>query len=281
MPTTVRASPTGVKSNIVKLSPVISWRSRETTMLGDVPIWVISPPSSDANAIGIRKADGEALERLANWKAMGIMIASAPMFFTKADRTATTTTSRTSCARTEERFGAKRYTPNSIIPLRATPALTRSALPTIMTMSSLNPLKALSSGTTPTARASRSESAATTSYRKRPQMNAAIITAMTPTERICGHVIGGAPSLLDHQTTQHRRFSLRTCRSPPCVKPSSDRDRSAPPRNRTASAQSRNRVRRRSARRRRCAPPHPSDWRRRRIGRTMRDSSCLLAHWRA
>ena len=94
-----------MKSNMVKVVPVISSRTRETTMLGEVPICVISPPSSEAKAIGIRKVDGDVSERRANWKAIGIMIASAPMFFTKADSTATTTTSRASCARTEERFG--------------------------------------------------------------------------------------------------------------------------------------------------------------------------------
>ena len=50
----VRIPPVGVKSNIVKLSPVISWRMRETTMFGEVPICVISPPSSAANAMGMR-----------------------------------------------------------------------------------------------------------------------------------------------------------------------------------------------------------------------------------
>jgi len=47
-------APTGVKSNIVKDLPVISSRSRETTMFGEVPIWVIRPPSRAAKLIGIR-----------------------------------------------------------------------------------------------------------------------------------------------------------------------------------------------------------------------------------
>ena len=58
-------------------------------MLGEVPIWVIRPPSSEPKAIGIRKIDGEMPERRANWKAIGIMIASAPMFLTKAESTVT------------------------------------------------------------------------------------------------------------------------------------------------------------------------------------------------
>ncbi len=91
---------------MVKGVPVISSRTRDTTMLGEVPICVISPPSSEANAIGIRNVEGEVLERRANWNAIGIMIASAPMFFTKADSTATVTTSTASWARTEETSGA-------------------------------------------------------------------------------------------------------------------------------------------------------------------------------
>ena len=94
MPTAASAAPTGVKSNMREGSRrSISSRTRETTMLGEVPICVIRPPSSEPNAIGIRNTDGETPERRANWKAIGIMIASAPMFLTKADRTVTTTTS--------------------------------------------------------------------------------------------------------------------------------------------------------------------------------------------
>ena len=46
---------------MVKGVPVISSRTRDTTMLGEVPICVIRPPSSEAKAIGIRKVDGEVL----------------------------------------------------------------------------------------------------------------------------------------------------------------------------------------------------------------------------
>ncbi len=64
-------------------------------MLGEVPTSVIRPPSSDPNAIGMRKHEGEAWERRANWNATGIIIASAPMFLTKADRIVTTATRTT------------------------------------------------------------------------------------------------------------------------------------------------------------------------------------------
>ena len=132
-------------------------------MFGEVPIWVIRPPSSDANAIGIRNVDGEVLERRANWNAIGIMMASAPMFFTKADSNATTMTSSASWARTEPTFGAYRWIANSMMPLRATPALTSKALPTMMTMSSLKPANASLGSTTPRATAANNASAATRS----------------------------------------------------------------------------------------------------------------------
>ncbi len=55
MPTSASMPPTGVKSNMVKGVPVSSCLSRgETTMFGEVPICVISPPSRAAKAIGIR-----------------------------------------------------------------------------------------------------------------------------------------------------------------------------------------------------------------------------------
>ncbi len=120
-------------------------------MLGEVPTSVTSPPSSEPNAIGIRKRDGEASERRANWKATGIMIASAPMFLMKAESTVTAVTSSDHLRRAAvERAGRARWISASTTPERATAALTRSALATMMTMSSLKPAKASSGGTMPT-----------------------------------------------------------------------------------------------------------------------------------
>ena len=157
------ASPTGAKSNMRNGSPPSSARTPATTMLGEVPISVVRPPSSDAKAIGIRKTEAETFERSANWKAIGIMIASAPMFLTKADITPTTMTSRVSWARTPLRFGARRLMAYSVMPERATPALTSSAEPTMMTMSLLKPVKAASSGTMPRARPTSNAPTATMS----------------------------------------------------------------------------------------------------------------------
>ena len=132
-------------------------------MLGEVPICVISPPSSAANDIGIRKRDGDTPERRAIWKAIGSMIASAPIFLTKAESTATTVTRINSCTRGAETLGAMRASAMSMMPDRDTAALTTSALPTIMTISSESPENAFSAGTTPTTTAASSASAATRS----------------------------------------------------------------------------------------------------------------------
>ena len=59
-------------------------------MLGEVPTRVTMPPSSEPKAIGMRKLEGGVLVRRAIWNATGIIIASAPIFFTKADSTVTT-----------------------------------------------------------------------------------------------------------------------------------------------------------------------------------------------
>ncbi len=82
------------------------------------------------------------------------------MFLMNAESTVTTATSSSNCIRTPRTSGASRCKAASMIPERATPALTRSADPTMITISSLNPEKASSSGTTPSAKASRSAQAA-------------------------------------------------------------------------------------------------------------------------
>ncbi len=143
--------------------PTISSRTRDTMMLGEVPIWVINPPSSDPKAIGIRNIEGDTPDFRAIWKAIGIMMASAPMFFTNALSTVTTVTSRINCARGVLIPGAKRRTAISMMPDRETAALTTRALPTMMTMSSENPEKAASGGTRPSASAASRAQTATTS----------------------------------------------------------------------------------------------------------------------
>lgn len=75
-------------------------------MLGEVPIWVIRPPNRAAKDIGIRNIEGETLDRRAIWKAIGIMIANAPMFFTKAESSATTLTRMINCMRGAVTLGA-------------------------------------------------------------------------------------------------------------------------------------------------------------------------------
>ncbi len=155
--------PTGVKSNIWNGSPTSSWRTRATMMLGEVPTSVTMPPRSDANAIGMRKRDTETPLRRANWNATGIIIASAPMFLMKAENTATAVTRRIICARGERTCGEAKRIATSTAPERAMAALTRRALATMMTMSSLKPLNASFAGTMPARTAASSDSAATRS----------------------------------------------------------------------------------------------------------------------
>jgi hypothetical protein len=78
---------------------VISSRPRDTMMFGEVPICVISPPNSDAKDIGISNIDGETADTRAVCMATGIMIASAPIFLTKAESNTTMPTRVTSCVR--------------------------------------------------------------------------------------------------------------------------------------------------------------------------------------
>ena len=49
----------------------------------------IVPPSNAPNDIGISSEDGDVFVRRASWNAIGISMASAPIFFTKADSRAT------------------------------------------------------------------------------------------------------------------------------------------------------------------------------------------------
>ena len=69
-------------------------------------------------------------------------MASAPMFLMKAENTVTAVTSRIICARGERTCGEAKRIATSTAPERAMAALTRRALATMMTMSSLKPLNA-------------------------------------------------------------------------------------------------------------------------------------------
>ena len=79
MPASAMPRPTGVKSNMPKGSPVTSARTRATMILGEVPVMVISPPISEAKAMGISSEEAEVPVRRVSWKATGMKMASAPM----------------------------------------------------------------------------------------------------------------------------------------------------------------------------------------------------------
>jgi hypothetical protein len=151
--------PTGVKSNMPKGWPSSSARMRETMMLGEVPTSVISPPSSEPKAIGMRRLDTGVPLRRATWSAIGMKIARAPMFLTIADRKVTAPVSTTTCAQGVVMRALSGRIRDSTTPERPIPALTTRAEPTMMTMSSEKPWKASFGLTMPTAtEASRASS---------------------------------------------------------------------------------------------------------------------------
>src|SRR3546814_11139784 len=99
--------------------PSISSRTRLTMMLGEVPTSVISPPSSAANDIGIRKTEGGVLFFFAIWSAEVISIASAPTFLTSADAKPTEAVSTTSWVLTRLTRRETRACALSITPARS------------------------------------------------------------------------------------------------------------------------------------------------------------------
>ena len=163
MPTTASPMPTGAKSNIVNGSPTMSSRMRDTMMLGEVPTSVASPPSSDPKDRGISRREAGLPVRREIWNAIGMKIARAPIFFMKADSTVTTLTRMPTCELVVFMCGMKGRIISSTMPERPTAALTTRADATMITMSSLNPVKALSGGTMPQAIAASRAPSATTS----------------------------------------------------------------------------------------------------------------------
>ena len=90
-------APTGVKSNIEKGVPTSSCRRPEIKILGEVPIKVASPPTSEPKESGMRNSEAERPPRWANWKATGRKIARAPIFLMKAENAVTSATSTPTC----------------------------------------------------------------------------------------------------------------------------------------------------------------------------------------
>ncbi len=66
-------------------------------MFGEVPTRVTMPPMSEANAIGISKAEGGVPLRRASWRAIGMKMASAPTFFVSIERSSTPPTRIGTC----------------------------------------------------------------------------------------------------------------------------------------------------------------------------------------
>ena len=148
---------------MVKGAPMISSRTRETMMLGEVPMSVMVPPINEAKAMGINTRCELLRWRRASCAATGMKIARAPMFFIRADITATVPPRKAIWRPGVFRWGATGRTRTSTTPERATPALTTRAEPIMITISSANPLNAFSAGTRPVKTAASSARTATTS----------------------------------------------------------------------------------------------------------------------
>ncbi len=118
-------------------------------MLGDVPISVTSPPSSEAKDIGMSSRPGDTPVRRAIWSATGIIIASAPTFLVTIEMSMVMMTSTGTCACSVLSLGRSGRIAASTTPERAIAALTTSAAPMIITISFENPSNARLAGTTP------------------------------------------------------------------------------------------------------------------------------------
>jgi hypothetical protein len=95
-------------------------------MFGEVPINVIEPPRREAKLSGIKNSEGERSLRRATWTT-GMKIASAPTFFTKADKPATQAARTPTCNDGERNRGVSQRTKASTAPDRAIAALRISA----------------------------------------------------------------------------------------------------------------------------------------------------------
>ena len=111
--------PTGAKSNMRNGSPVICSRICDTMMLGDVPIRVMSPPSSEPKASGISTRDGGFSVLRATWSAIGMKIATAPIFLMKAESAVTADASTATCIPLVVIFGTNGFISVSIEPRAA------------------------------------------------------------------------------------------------------------------------------------------------------------------
>ena len=141
--------PTGVKSNMPNGLPAVSARTLATRMLGEVPTSVTMPPSRDAAAMGISRAEGAVLCRRASCSATGMKMASAPTFLVTMESRVTHTTSTGTCVCTVRSRGMTGRISDSTRPERPMAALTTRAAAMITTTSSEKPSNALAAGTMP------------------------------------------------------------------------------------------------------------------------------------
>ena len=116
---------------------------------GDVPTSVTSPPSRDANAIGIRRREAGVPDLRATCMAIGIMMASAPMFLVAIDRSITAPAKAGIWSVGVLRRLSTGDSTVSTTPERAMAALRTRAEAMIQMRSLLKPENISSTGTTP------------------------------------------------------------------------------------------------------------------------------------
>ncbi len=132
-------------------------------MLVEVPTRVTSPPSSEANDIGINRRETEVPVRRESCCATGISIASAPTFLVDIESSAVAAAITGTWLRSVFSRSSSGRSAASTTPLRWKAALTTSAEAMITTTSLLKPSKAWSAGTTPIRTPVSTEPSATTS----------------------------------------------------------------------------------------------------------------------
>jgi len=162
-PASATPSPTGVKSNMRNGGAPVCARNEAAMMFGGVPISVVMPPSSEANASGMRKTEAGIAFRRATWMATGMTSASAPMLFMNAESAATMPVSAASCTVTPPWSRSSRSPSRSTTPEFCRPRLMTSTAATVITAALLNPLKTRSAEIRPVSATIISASRATTS----------------------------------------------------------------------------------------------------------------------
>ncbi|MBM3560577.1 MAG: hypothetical protein FJX53_12015, partial [Alphaproteobacteria bacterium] len=141
--------------------------------------------------------------------ATGIISASAPTLFMKAEITAPTLHSSTMCRAGEVPSRISRSPTSVTTPPRASAWLSTSTAATVITAGLPKPENAASGFTRPASTQATSAATATTSQRSLSQTKASIVRAKMPSAKICSYVM--APRLSTATQTLTPRFPVLGC----------------------------------------------------------------------